>query len=325
VTPSVGCRCALGMLVALGVLLAAGGCGGHGPKPWDGSPGLLVGMEEERNGIVLPWSIEVDGSGTCRCELPWTFSNDYAGLFRTQLPAAFMRRLSAAVERAAQAGLEPYYPADPWVPRCRFRLAGPEGVISVDVPDRANTEPEPLRPLYDLRGVMARGLLAEARDLAEQHPWKAVAPSIALDQPIHGVGDPITSVLRLRSVGTDPIAVPTLQVEHLVRCYGFVVVSREGAEVRRRNLRFGSSYTGRPAAVLTPEATADLQNLVVLAPGEHYDLPLPAVRARRAGSHLLRAHTVIRRCFDGRAIEQALRVPLVESGLSAEAPVQVTE
>jgi hypothetical protein len=63
----------------------------------------------------------------------------------------------------------------------------------------------------------------------------------------------------------------------------------------------------------------------VLAPGDHYDLPLPALRARRAGPHVLEAYAVIRRCFYGRAIEEALGVPLVEAGLSANAAVEVTE
>lgn len=139
--------------------------------------------------------------------------------------------------------------------------------------------PEPLRELYDYRRQYC-GLLMDILRKTKKHPASAVSLTASANKPKYRVGEDIQLRVALKSVGTRPVAIPSLVCQELVE--GCVVVDTVDPRVYgppppvcKREFGVGIAHQGRVSETLTRQAIDDLENVIVLAPGDEYELPFP--------------------------------------------------
>ncbi|MBM3476507.1 MAG: hypothetical protein FJX75_24810 [Armatimonadetes bacterium] len=305
--------------------LSLAGCGGRPePLPTDGSDHLVRFQE---CGFGLGWSLEVDTSGECRAEATLGGPGRPIGHFRTSLSPAFMERLRQAVGDAAHATRGRRYPIHTYdalcriyLPDCRGFLPECYGLREIEFEGLVGGVPKAIRPLYNVRS----GLLVEALALARKHPTNAVTVSVLPTTRTPHAGGEVTCELRVRSVGSEPVGFPSVRTEQLVS--GSVTADlRDGGllPVSSATYTFGPPFhTGAPD-VLTPQARADLPNMLVLAPGEAYRLPGPqGLVVPEAGVYQLRGLLRLEGRYAESAFREALGAPVAD-GLIVTADVEL--
>jgi hypothetical protein len=264
-----------------------------------GTGALLVAFEMISTGRRL-WRLEVQDTGLCRGIVETGAGFRAFGIFQTQLDPSDLAAIRRALRSANRAKLRdvPQPTHGETESRCSITLREGEAIRTVSFPDIR--VPGALRELYRLGRhpePQDLGLLPEILEKVRGHPRSAIALRARTGKAVYRVADQVIVEVFLRSVGTHPVAVPSLQCQELAggevdileaRYYSSHAPNISEAVPFRcdRYLDGAHAVTFGPPPVrpfgheLTPEAQQDLTNVRVLEPGDEHQLtrlgPVPA-------------------------------------------------
>jgi hypothetical protein len=176
----------------------------------------------------------------------------------------------------------------------------------------------------------SNGLMEDALNRAYERPVSAIAVEMSQLRATYQVGEPIPVTMAVRSLGTYPVAVPTIDCQEVV--YGQCRVAlaappgvdppiAPGHGRRIARMSFGGRQDGRIRDELSPEALTDLDRFVILQPGETYAIPWsPTVVGDRRGRRYLSAYYMTQARYSLSAINQALSAPFADGVCIWESP-----
>jgi len=331
------------LAIGLGASVGLAGCGGAGEPVGGGSPledppetELLVRLNYWPGPVPYPsgWDVAVYRDGRCRAHVRNADGGGPIGLFEARLGDQLLSKIRATVSDAVAARLRRRYPAhgydSSWCSVCIW-VDGKLRCTSYDPVYRQN--PGPLRALYrekEWGDYESNGLVEDALNRAYERPVSAIAVEMSQLRATYHVGEPIPVAMAVRSVGTCPVAVPTLDCQEVVygECYVAlwyppgtnppIEAPDSDRSVRRY---FGGREDRRIRDVLSPEALADLDRFVILQPGEAYVLPWsPTLSAQDPLDCQVYAGFATRERYELEAINQALSAPYWSFVCSAKSP-----
>jgi hypothetical protein len=176
----------------------------------------------------------------------------------------------------------------------------------------------------------SNGLMEDALNRAYERPVSAIAVEMSQLRATYQVGEPIPVTMAVRSVGTYPVAVPTLDCQEVVcgDCHvalWFPPGTNPPIEGPSSPWSVWKHFGGRQdygiRGVLSPEALADLDRFVILQPGETYAVPWsPTVSARDPGGCQVYAGFATRGRYELTAMNEVLSAPYWSGVCSSRSP-----
>jgi len=288
------------------------------------------------------WELDLFDNGRCRAYVDF-WDGTCAGIFECKLERDDWEELFAVIGRAQRARLKDKYSP----PRgahdygwCTLTVRRRDGTYQTSrYPDIR--PPRVVRPLFDYSGGQRKGHFVELMPEVLRHPKQAVALSASTDKSVYSIAYNGTHTavvtVELKNIGTDPVAVPSLDCREVVSGYVDVMGVRYAdqqaladelpteQEAILESFPFGADRA-QPRQSLTSAAIADLSCAVPLQPGEQFSFSLPSLfLPLEPGICLLYVDCRSEARYASDAVEEELGMPLITGYVSTTANITIKE